>query len=64
VHSQQASFGAGCFWGAEKFFRKQFADGLIAAKVGTWADRKTQNPNYKEVCADALRFFILFVKTR
>lgn len=30
------AFGAGCFWGTQKFFVKQFGNALAATKVGTW----------------------------
>lgn len=46
--TQLATFGAGCFWGTEKFFRKQFNDGLASAAVG-YMGGKVQNPSY-EVC--------------
>jgi peptide-methionine (S)-S-oxide reductase len=32
--SQLATFGAGCFWGTEKFFRKQFGAKLCSTMVG------------------------------
>eukprot|EP00026_Physarum_polycephalum_P016612 Phypoly_transcript_17557.p1 GENE.Phypoly_transcript_17557~~Phypoly_transcript_17557.p1 ORF type:complete len:179 (+),score=26.63 Phypoly_transcript_17557:184-720(+) len=44
---QKASFGAGCFWGTEKFFRKEF--NLIDAKVG-YQGGDAKNPTYKQVC--------------
>eukprot|EP01027_Heterolobosea_sp_BB2_P023725 GEZU01035700.1.p2 GENE.GEZU01035700.1~~GEZU01035700.1.p2 ORF type:complete len:164 (+),score=37.23 GEZU01035700.1:50-541(+) len=46
---QKATFGAGCFWGVEKFFKKQFAHGLISTVVG-YAGGHKPNPTYREVC--------------
>ena len=43
-----ATFGAGCFWGTEKFFRKQFAPNLISAMVGYMGGASTTN--YEQVC--------------
>jgi peptide-methionine (S)-S-oxide reductase len=52
-----ATFGAGCFWGTEKFFRKQFGSNLISALVGymggasksSYADVCTGTTNHAEV---------------
>lgn len=41
-------FAGGCFWGTQKFF-DQF-DGVLETKTG-YANGKTQNPTYEEVCA-------------
>lgn len=46
---QQAMFGAGCFWGVEATFRK--VPGVVDAAVG-YAGGTTDNPTYKDVCAD------------
>ena len=43
-------FAAGCFWGAQKFFKK--VDGVTFTEVG-FANGKTENPTYKEVYTDA-----------
>jgi peptide-methionine (S)-S-oxide reductase len=43
-----ATFGAGCFWGTEKFFRKQFGANLISALVGYMGG--ASKANYEEVC--------------
>ena len=40
----------GCFWGAQRFF-DQF-DGVISTEVG-YANGPTDNPTYKEVCANS-----------
>ena len=51
-----ATFGAGCFWGTEKYFAKDFAklykDAIIATKVGYMnpVANKYSNPTYEEVC--------------
>tara|TARA_B100000927_G_C16445988_1_gene461774 strand:- start:44 stop:514 length:471 start_codon:yes stop_codon:yes gene_type:complete len=43
-----AIFAAGCFWGIEEKFLS--TDGVIETEVG-YIGGKTENPNYKEVCA-------------
>jgi peptide-methionine (S)-S-oxide reductase len=36
-----ATFGAGCFWNTEKYFRNQFGANLISAAVGYMGDTST-----------------------
>lgn len=43
---QKATFGMGCFWGAEETFRK--VEGVISTAVG-WMGGRKENPTYKEV---------------
>ncbi|MBV9194155.1 MAG: peptide-methionine (S)-S-oxide reductase MsrA [Solirubrobacterales bacterium] len=45
--TQQAVFGLGCFWGAERIFWQ--APGVYTTAVG-YAGGYTQNPTYEEVC--------------
>src|SRR5687768_3768254 len=45
---EQAVFGMGCFWGAEKKFWQ--APGVYSTAVG-YAGGFTPNPSYKEVCS-------------
>ena len=45
---QQAMFGMGCFWGAERKFWE--APGVYSTAVG-YAGGYTPNPDYKEVCS-------------
>jgi len=45
----KATFGAGCFWGTEKFFKKQFGGALTSTAVG-YLGGTTKNPSYKDVC--------------
>jgi peptide-methionine (S)-S-oxide reductase len=45
---QQAVFGMGCFWGAEKLFWK--LPGVYSTAVG-YAGGRTPNPTYQEVCS-------------
>lgn len=45
---QQAMFGMGCFWGAEKKFWQ--TDGVYISLVG-YAAGFTPNPTYQEVCS-------------
>ncbi len=47
---EQATFGAGCFWGVESFFRE--VPGVTDAVSG-YAGGRTQNPTYKDVCSDS-----------
>ncbi len=43
-------FAAGCFWGAQKYFK--YVDGVVGTAVG-YANGNTLNPTYKEVYTDA-----------
>ncbi|MGH8674028.1 MAG: peptide-methionine (S)-S-oxide reductase MsrA [Burkholderiales bacterium] len=45
---EQAVFGMGCFWGAEKLFWQ--THGVHTTAVG-YAGGETQNPSYEEVCS-------------
>ena len=45
---EQAMFGLGCFWGAERMFWK--AAGIYSTAVG-YAAGMTPNPTYEEVCS-------------
>ena len=44
---QEAMFGLGCFWGAEKSFWQ--TPGVVSTAVG-YAGGHTPNPTYREVC--------------
>ncbi|MDZ7782531.1 MAG: peptide-methionine (S)-S-oxide reductase MsrA [Halioglobus sp.] len=46
-HLQQALFGMGCFWGAERLYWQM--DGVYTTAVG-YAGGFTPNPTYREVC--------------
>jgi peptide-methionine (S)-S-oxide reductase len=46
---QQAVFGLGCFWGAERKFW-ELGDGVYVTAVG-YAGGHTPNPTYEEVCS-------------
>jgi len=46
---EQAVFGLGCFWGAERKFW-ELGDGIYATAVG-YAGGHTPNPSYDEVCS-------------
>ncbi|HXU60259.1 MAG TPA: peptide-methionine (S)-S-oxide reductase MsrA [Polyangia bacterium] len=45
---QLATFGMGCFWGAERKFWQQ--EGVFSTAVG-YAGGPTPNPTYREVCS-------------
>lgn len=47
---EKATFGAGCFWGVEHFFRE--VPGVIDAVSG-YAGGKIDNPTYRQVCSGA-----------
>lgn len=47
--TETATFGAGCFWGVEKFFRKEFGSGLASTEVG-YAGGHREHPSYRQVC--------------
>jgi peptide-methionine (S)-S-oxide reductase len=46
---EQAVFGLGCFWGAERKFW-ELGDGIFSTAVG-YAGGITPNPSYEEVCS-------------
>jgi len=46
-HMQQAVFGLGCFWGAERLFWE--TDGVYTTAVG-YAGGATPDPTYQEIC--------------
>ena len=46
---ETATFGAGCFWGVESFFRE--VPGVADAVCG-YAGGTVDNPTYRQVCAD------------
>ena len=46
--SQQATFGAGCFWGVEHVFRR--IPGVMDVVVG-YAGGSTEQPSYHDVCS-------------
>ena len=46
---EQAVFGLGCFWGAERKFW-ELGDGIYTTAVG-YAGGHTANPTYEEVCS-------------
>ena len=46
--TQTATFGAGCFWCTEAFFRQ--IDGVVDVRSG-YAGGTTENPSYKQVCS-------------
>jgi peptide-methionine (S)-S-oxide reductase len=46
---QQATFGAGCFWGVEWVYRQ--VPGVLEAVSG-YAGGHVENPSYREVCTD------------
>src|SRR5271169_4432265 len=46
---EQAVFGLGCFWGAERKFW-ELGEGIFTTAVG-YAGGRTANPTYEEVCS-------------
>ncbi|MCW8906324.1 MAG: peptide-methionine (S)-S-oxide reductase MsrA [Sedimenticola sp.] len=47
---QQALFGMGCFWGAERLFWQ--TEGVYSTAVG-YAGGQRENPGYEQVCSGA-----------
>ena len=50
--AQTATVAAGCFWGIEHMYRKDFGSGkgLLDARVG-YIGGNTDNPSYRAVCS-------------
>lgn len=46
-------FAGGCFWGTEHYLKKIY--GVVETQVG-YANGKTENPTYQEVCTDKTGF--------
>ena len=71
--AQKCTVAAGCFWGVEHLFRKNFGEqGLYDARVG-YIGGDTNNPNYRAVCSGrtgrmnipfTFFFFLFFVADR
>lgn len=50
-NAQKCTVAAGCFWGVEHLFRKNFdGKGLLDARVG-YIGGDTNNPGYRAVCS-------------
>lgn len=49
---EKATLAAGCFWGVEHLYRKEFGNGkgLLDASVG-YCGGKTSSPSYRSVCS-------------
>jgi peptide-methionine (S)-S-oxide reductase len=45
----RATFGGGCFWGMEKWFKKTFPKGISNVQVG-YLGGTLESPTYKQVC--------------
>ncbi|CAG8547420.1 5_t:CDS:2 [Ambispora leptoticha] len=51
LSTEKATFAAGCFWGVEKVFRRNFGSKPgFDARVG-YIGGKSENPSYREVCS-------------
>jgi peptide-methionine (S)-S-oxide reductase len=45
--TENATFGAGCFWGIEAAFRR--VEGVVSTAVG-YSGGTVEDPTYKDVC--------------
>jgi peptide-methionine (S)-S-oxide reductase len=50
LNTEQAMFGAGCFWGVQSAF--DALTGVLETQVG-YAGGRRPNPSYEQVCSDA-----------
>lgn len=65
MSTEQATVAAGCFWGVEHLYRKNFGNGkgLLDAQVG-YSGGQTSDPSYRAVCTGSTgrKFFSLWPK--
>lgn len=63
--SEKATVAAGCFWGVEHLFRKEFGNGkgLLDARVG-YCGGQTSSPSYRAVCSGTTGREYLFIWRR
>ena len=45
-----STFGGGCFWGTERYFKKEFKDSIVQGRVG-YSGGGNQGPTYETVCS-------------
>ena len=52
--NEQATFGAGCFWGVEHLFRKKFPSIKTVVGFMSCEENISEDPSYEELCSGDL----------